>query len=188
MKHPFYQFYYCPKCGSSDFYVHNEKSKKCSNCGFVYYFNPCAATVAFIENEQGELLVCKRAKDPAKGTLDLPGGFLDMFETAEMGIAREVMEETRLQVISAEYLFSLPNTYVYSNFEVHTLDLFFKCNVVDTTLFQAMDDAAELYFIPQDKIDPKLFGLHSISMGVERYLKSKKRHKADKQRGFHDLP
>ena len=124
-------------------------------------------------------MVCKRAKDPAKGTLDLPGGFLDMFETAEMGIAREVMEETKLQVTSTEYLFSLPNTYIYSDFEVHTLDLFFKCKVADTTQYQAMDDAAELYFLPLSKIHPELFGLHSISMGVERYLKSKKEQKAE---------
>ena len=125
------------------------------------------------------MLVCKRAKDPAKGTLDLPGGFLDMFETAEMGIAREVMEETKLQVTSTEYLFSLPNTYIYSDFEVHTLDLFFKCKVADTTLYQAMDDAAELYFLPLNEIHPELFGLHSISMGVKRYLKSKKEQKAE---------
>lgn len=179
MKHPFYQFHYCPKCGSSNFNIHNEKSKKCDHCGFVYYFNPCSATVAFIENEQNELLVCKRAKDPAKGTLDLPGGFLDMFETAEMGIAREVMEETKLQVTSTEYLFSLPNTYIYSDFEVHTLDLFFKCKVADTSQYQAMDDAAELYFLPLSKIHPELFGLHSVSMGIERYLKSKKEQKAE---------
>ena len=125
------------------------------------------------------MLVCKRAKDPAKGTLDLPGGFLDMFETAEMGIAREVMEETKLQVTSTEYLFSLPNTSIYSDFEVHTLDLFFKCKVADTTLYQAMDDAAELYFLPLNEIHPELFGLHSISMGVKRYLKSKKEQKAE---------
>ena len=43
---------------------------------FVYYFNPSSATVALILNERDELLVCRRAKEPAKGTLDLPGGKL----------------------------------------------------------------------------------------------------------------
>ena len=46
MKHPLAQFLYCPECGSSHFEVNNEKSKKCADCGFVYYFNPSSATVA----------------------------------------------------------------------------------------------------------------------------------------------
>lgn len=98
MEHPLDQFLYCPKCGSSHFEINNEKSKKCADCGFVYYFNPSAATVALILNEKNELLVCRRAKEPAKGTLDLPGGFIDMNETGEEGVAREVLEETGLKV------------------------------------------------------------------------------------------
>ncbi len=92
MKHPLDLFQYCPECGSSHFEVNNEKSKKCTDCGFVYYFNPSSATVALILNDQNELLVCRRAKEPAKGTLDLPGGFIDMNETGEEGVAREVLE------------------------------------------------------------------------------------------------
>lgn len=56
MEHPLSQFKYCPKCGSAHFEVHNEKSKQCADCGFVYYFNPSSATVALILNERDELL------------------------------------------------------------------------------------------------------------------------------------
>jgi NADH pyrophosphatase NudC (nudix superfamily) len=114
MEHPLSQFRYCPKCGSEHFEIHNEKSKQCKDCGFVYYFNSSAATVALILNGRNELLVCRRAKEPAKGTLDLPGGFIDMAETGEEGVAREVKEETGMTVTQAEYLFSLPNIYIYS--------------------------------------------------------------------------
>ena len=86
MAHPLHQFRFCPKCGSSQFAENNEKSKKCADCGFVYYFNSSAAVVAVIENAAGEILVARRAKDPAKGTLDLPGGFIDMHETAEEAV------------------------------------------------------------------------------------------------------
>lgn len=124
MEHPLSQFKYCPKCGSARFEIHNDKSKQCADCGFVYYFNPSAATVALILNERNELLVCRRAKEPAKGTLDLPGGFIDMAETGAEGVSREVKEETGMEVTKTEYLFSLPNIYIYSGFPVHTLDLF----------------------------------------------------------------
>lgn len=175
MEHPLSQFRYCPKCGSDRFVEHNGKSKHCDACGFTYYFNPSAATVAFILNERNELLVARRAKEPAKGTLDLPGGFIDMFETAEQGVAREVAEETGLQVSETRYLFSIPNLYMYSGFCVHTMDLFFRCTVVDATRYQAMDDAAALSFIPLSEVRPELFGLTSIRHGVERFLQSRNR-------------
>ena len=92
MEHPLEKFRYCPVCGSSLFEVNNFKSKKCQDCGFTYYANPCSATAAFIVNDNNELLVVRRAKEPAKGTLDLPGGFCDMCETVEDGMRREIKE------------------------------------------------------------------------------------------------
>lgn len=169
--HPLELFKYCPKCGSSHFEVRNAKAKKCADCGFVYYFNSSAATVAFILNSKNELLVCRRAKEPAKGTLDLSGGFIDMYETAEEGVAREVKEETGLDVVRAEYLFSYPNTYLYSGFLVHTLDMFFLCRVDDDSALGAMDDVAATFWMPMDEINPEEFGLDSVRKGVERFIK-----------------
>ena len=168
--HPLDQFKFCPKCGSDKFYINNEKSKCCEACKFVYYFNPSAATVAFILNEKKELLVCRRGKDPKKGTLDLSGGFLDMNETGEEGVLREVLEETGLEVTDTTYLFSIPNTYMYSGFLVHTLDLFFLCKVKDCSRIQAMDDVSDSYWIPLENINPEDFGLDSIRKGVKRFL------------------
>lgn len=175
MNHPLSLFRYCPRCGSSRFGVHNAKSKRCAECGFVYYFNSSAATVAFIFNERNELLVCRRAQEPAKGTLDLPGGFVDMHETGEEGVIREVSEETGLCVTQAEYLFSLPNIYLYSDFEVHTLDLFFRCTVTGSEGLRAMDDVAESFFIPLAEVHPERFGLASVRQGVERMLTENRR-------------
>ena len=171
MKHPLSQFLYCPECGSSHFEINNEKSKRCADCGFVYYFNPSAATVAFILNEKNELLVCRRAKEPAKGTLDLPGGFIDMDETGEEGVAREVLEETGLKVKKAVYQFTLLNIYIYSGFPVHTLDMFFKVKVKDLSHIEAMDDAAAYYWIPFSEIDIDKFAFDSIKKGLTRFLR-----------------
>lgn len=173
MEHPLSQFNYCPKCGSAHFKIHNEKSKRCEECRFVYYFNPSAATVALILNEQNELLVCRRAKDPAKGTLDLPGGFIDMNESAEEGVTREVLEETGLKVEEAIYQFTLPNIYVYSGFPVHTLDMFFLCKVIDTRCIEAKDDVEDSFFLPLDAIRPEEFGLDSIRRGLKDFLQQR---------------
>jgi len=173
MHHPLSQFKFCPKCGSDKFVENNFKSKKCGNCGFIYYFNSCASTVAIILNEKNELLVATRAHEPVKGTYDLPGGFVDMDETGEEAVIREVKEETGLDVQKIEYLFSIPNIYVYSGFEVHTLDLVYLCKVKDTHILKAEDDVANLEFIAVSDLNPDLFGLLSIKEVIRKIQKMK---------------
>lgn len=172
--HPLHQFLFCPKCGSPRFVERNAKAKLCEACGFTYYFNPSAATVALIERQrQGggvEWLCVRRAKEPARGTLDLPGGFSDMYETSEQGVAREVKEETGLDVESVDFLFSLPNQYLYSGFLVHTIDMFYRCRVADTSAARAADDAGEILWLRPEDIRPDDFGLESIREGVKRLL------------------
>ncbi len=170
MAHPLEQFRYCPRCGSQHFVENNEKSKHCNECNFTYYFNPSAAVVAVITNERGEWLVCRRAKEPAKGTLDLAGGFTDSYETAEEAIAREVLEETGLTATATQFLFTLPNLYPYSGFEVHTVDIFFHVTVSDLAPLRAADDVSECLFVPPSLLDASQFGLASISKGVAKLL------------------
>ena len=170
---PFEGLDYCPRCSRHLFVINSPKSKRCHNCGFELFMNTCASYVAFIVNSRGELLVERRKFDPAKGTLDLPGGFADAAETAEEGVAREVKEETGLKVTSARYLFSLPNLYRYSDIDIPTLDLFFECEVADEHAMRAADDAEECMWMPLSQLDPAEFGLKSVAEGLARYLSSK---------------
>ena len=167
------KFKYCPICGSKHFEINNIKSKKCQDCGFTYYLNPSSATVALILNEKDELLVVRRKNDPGKGLLDLPGGFVDMDETAEEGMAREVREETGLEATETVYQFCYPNTYLYSNFLVHTLDMFFAVRVKDISHIEAMDDAEAYYWIPLSSIRLQDFAFDSIRKGLSRFLQEK---------------
>ena len=167
------RFKTCPVCGG-DFKPASEKSLKCQACNFEFFVNASAAYVALIYDHSGKLLVVRRSRQPAKGTLDLPGGFADMGETAETGVAREIREETGLTVSHTEYLFSQPNRYLYSGIDIPTLDLFFRCTVDDTSVARAADDAAEILWLKAEDINPCEFGLNSIRKGITRILNSKK--------------
>lgn len=177
MKHPLYQFEYCPRCGAKAFVERNAKAKECQQCGFVYYFNPSAAVACFIRDDSNRLLFVRRGRDPGKGTLDTPGGFVDMFESGEEAARREVMEETGLELQSVEYIFSVPNIYPYKGFEVHTLDLFFECHVEDITKAVAQDDAAEICILKPKELNPDLFGLPSVKKAIALYKEFRKEEK-----------
>jgi len=166
----FEKFQFCPACGSPFFIKNNEKSKRCQQCDFVFYMNASAAVAAFILNEKNELLVCKRKKEPAKGTWDLPGGFVDNNETAEAAVKRELTEELHAETIQVKYLFSEPNEYEYSDLMVPTLDLFFLCCLKDESQLIPSDDVEDCFYVALDKLEPDYFGLKSIRKAIIRFL------------------
>ena len=170
MQHPLELFRFCPRCGSENFEIHNFKSRHCTSCGFTYYQNPSASTAAFILNSRGELLVVRRGKEPAKGTLDLPGGFVDNGETGEQAIIREIREETGLDIRQVEYLFSIPNIYRYSGMDIHTLDMFYACHAEDDVPLKADDDVSESMWVPLREVYVERFGLCSIRQAVHTFL------------------
>lgn len=171
MQHPLSAFQFCPHCGSEHFVVHDARAKRCSDCGFTYYCNASAATVAVVRNRRGQLLVVRRALDPARGTLDLPGGFVDPDESLEAGCLRELHEEVGLEGRIRRFLFSLPNRYAFGGHVVPTVDSFFEVEISDETALSAHDDAAEAFWLDPSDIDPAAFGLTSIAEGVRRFTK-----------------
>jgi 8-oxo-dGTP diphosphatase len=48
--------------------------------------------------ENGRALLIRRASEPLRGEWSIPGGMLELGETLEEGVARELLEETGLQV------------------------------------------------------------------------------------------
>jgi 8-oxo-dGTP diphosphatase len=48
--------------------------------------------------EAGRALLIRRASEPLRGEWSIPGGMLELGETLQAGVARELLEETGLQV------------------------------------------------------------------------------------------
>lgn len=124
------------------------KAVRCGACGFLYYFNTAAAAAAFIEDAAGRLLLVRRDREPGKGRLAPPGGFIDAGETVAEALRREVREEVGLELGEAVFLVSYPNHYRYRGIDYPTLDLFFHARVADFGAARALDEAEGLVVAP----------------------------------------
>ena len=90
---------YCPRCASplDVRHVQGRDRPACSSCGRVVYHDPKVTAVTVVERG-GRVLMVKRGLEPGIGLWSLPGGYVDRGEPVEAAAAREVLEETGLEV------------------------------------------------------------------------------------------
>ena len=169
--HPLKVLKFCPKCGSTEFEISGERSLKCKSCGFHFFINSAAAVAALVVDKQEKLMLVTRGVEPNYGKLDLPGGFVDLGETAGNAVKRELFEELGLKVKSLEYIGSAPNEYVFSDYTVFTLDMAFK--VIPETIdgLKPMDDILEYKFYSEEELDYNDIPAPSIKKFVKDYFK-----------------
>lgn len=108
---------YCSTCGN----VLEERKRNtewyCVRCKAHTYANPIPTIDAMLIDENDRILLGKRNRQPDKGKLNLPGGFVDPEETLEQAIERELKEE--LQLTPSDYG---PLSYGGSRINYHTED------------------------------------------------------------------
>lgn len=128
---------FCPNCGKTTLKYINNRKWECNNCSFSLYNNVAAAVglIIILENDlkNKKILLIKRGKNPKKGKLAVPGGFVDPGESAEEAAKRECKEEIGLTPYKLEYLTSSTNDYCYKEIDYTTCDIFFKAFLKDIT-------------------------------------------------------
>ncbi len=159
-------FVHCPRCAAP---VKNGGANpfQCGACGLTYFFNPTVAAAAFVFDDAGRCLFIRRAKDPAKGKLAVPGGFIDSGETAEEALRREVREEVGIEVTQLAYLGSCTNRYPYRDVVYPVVDLIFTASAVSASDAVALEDVAGLEWRRVGEIDPEELAFPSLRMGWE---------------------
>jgi NAD+ diphosphatase len=163
------RFRFCPACGAAALQPCSSKSLACGQCGFTFFLNVAAAVVALIVDD-GCILVTVRAEEPAAGTLDLPGGFVDPYESLEEALYREIREELGLEVVAARFLCSVWNRYVYKDVVYATIDVAYECRVADARAAKACDEIQAVRFLPLNEVAVDSFGLKSVREILRHYL------------------
>ena len=107
-----------------------------------------------VVDDQGRLLAIRRRDN---GHWEPPGGVLEMDETIEAGVVREVLEETGLTV-RPERL-----SGVYKNMERGIVALVFRCSVVEGAQ-AASAEAVEVTWLTPDEVRDRMDEAYAVRL------------------------
>lgn len=97
---------FCGRCGAHLKKDKNERMLFCEKCGNIEYPKICPAVIIGVTDKE-RILLSKYARGPYK-KYALLAGFVEVGETAEETVKREVMEEVGLRVKNIRYYKSQP--------------------------------------------------------------------------------
>jgi ADP-ribose pyrophosphatase YjhB (NUDIX family) len=140
---------FCPRCaGRLD---KRDDAVHCPACGFVGYANSAPTASALVEDDQGRVLLSRRAVEPYAGKWDIPGGYLEEGEHPLDGLRRELLEETSLQIEPEELMGIWMDWYGDGPGANATLNLYWTARVAGGDPVAA-DDVAELRWFAPDEL------------------------------------
>ena len=166
-------FTYCPRCGEQRLQANDAKSFACLSCGFVYYHSPAAVAVGIIEHDD-KIILTKRAREPQKGLLALPGGFVDYEESLENALIRELHEELNLTVRTFAYLCSHWETYLFRDVVYFSTIAFYVVSAHDISNAEANDDVDAFFLVRPNEIDYGKLAFESDRVALSKFGKIRK--------------
>ena len=144
-------FRFCPACANSLEHPDGDGGARCPTCERSWYRNS-APTAGCAIVADGKALVTVRGREPEKGRLDVPGGFLLPGEDPIVGLRREVKEELGLDIDVgvSDCLSMVPHRYGREGDFV--LALGFKARWVGGEV-AAADDVEEVQWVDAAQLD-----------------------------------
>ena len=143
---------FCQVCGAAmaDAERFGKVRRVCPACGYIHFDDPKVAAVVFVEQD-GAVLLVRRAVEPERGKWALPAGYIDYGEHPAEAAIREVLEETGLQVEIAGLLDVQGGSAEIGA----SIVIIYAAHVVDGVA-QALDDADAVAWFGRDEPLPEI--------------------------------
>jgi NAD+ diphosphatase len=103
---------FCGKCGAATTLKDGERARECPRCGHLSY--PRISPAVIVAVVRGEEILLARARRFPPGFYSVLAGFVEPGETLEECVAREVREETGIEVKNLKYFRSQPWPFPHS--------------------------------------------------------------------------
>jgi 8-oxo-dGTP diphosphatase len=126
---------FCPRCGAPA-RVDFPRSLRCTRCEYVAFYNPKPVGCAVPRDADGRVWLARRGHEPGRGLWSMPGGFVDLGETVEAAVLRELDEELCVQARIGELV------GVYSRADERVVVIVFEAWLSGTP--RATDEAPEV--------------------------------------------
>src|SRR5450755_3779800 len=145
---------YCGRCGMPTLNKPDERAKKCPACGYVVY--PRVSPAMMVLVTRGNELLLARANRFPNATYSALAGFVELGESIEDCIHREVREEVGIEVDSLRYFASQSWPFP------HSLMIAFNAEYLSGEARPCDDEIADVQWFTLDTL-PQLPGPVSIS-------------------------
>lgn len=152
---------YCPLCGTE---LELRPSSgpdpdrlTCPKDGWVHYDNPTPTVQAWIDRD-GSYLALRRAEEPNKGEWNMPGGFVEVGEDGPQAIAREVREETGLEVEAVGVIGIFTSEYGSGEDAKPILDIAYRCRLTGGEMEVSDESLEGEWFTLEDFPEPAFAG------------------------------
>lgn len=144
--------------------------------GYTYKYPRPALTVDAVvfgfDGTDLHLLLIERDKEPYAGKWAFPGGFLEMDETVEEGVLRELQEETGLQAVNMRQIGAFSAVHRDPRERVVSIAFYTVVQPEDCTSLQAGDDARLAQWFKLSELPPLAFDHSDILMAALHALHS----------------
>lgn len=165
---------FCTECGSpTELRVpegDNRERAVCTNCGHIRYVNPNVVVGCIVEAGD-QLLLCKRAIEPALGRWTFPAGYLECNESSPAGAARETLEESdaEVEILGLHAALDIPH--------ISQLYMVYRARLVGTH-FGPGEESSEVKLVDLDDIPWADLAFPSVATALRLYA-------ADRADGTH---
>ncbi len=164
LNHWYREHLYCGCCGSTMDFGKEERAMICPECGNVQYPRISPVVMAAV-TDGDKLLVTRYAGRPYKG-LALIAGFVEIGESLEGALRREVMEEVGLNIENLQYFGSQP-----WGFSDSVISGFFAELDGSGQIRLDRDELSQALWLSRDEIPPQESPLSITAAMIEAFRK-----------------
>ena len=97
---------FCPHCGGRTYFNHSQNAMQCQDCRTLHY--PRISTCIIVAVRKDDQILLAQHPRHKTGMYTVIAGFVEVGETLEECVAREVREETGLEIKNIRYMASQP--------------------------------------------------------------------------------
>ena len=166
------RFKHCPSCGAAVEYRvpadDNRERAVCPSCSTIHYQNPLNVVGTLpVWEDDGRVLLCRRAIEPRHGLWTLPAGFMELGETTADGALRETQEEAGAEVEMG------PLYGVLNVVRVGQVHLFYRARLL-STVFDPGPESLEARLFAEDEIPWDEIAFRTTRETLLRYFEDRR--------------